>query len=113
MPAHGLLVVEVGMDTVSKDSMGTQEVVRQVALQRVRRDRQDCQELRGLQELPGLETMEVLQTGRQGDQGHRDVWVHIEGIHLGPMVGVDEVTEVQNCCCCLRCCRGLWQVVRS
>ena len=29
VPAHGLPVVEVGMDTVSKDSTGTQEVVHQ------------------------------------------------------------------------------------
>ena len=44
MPIHGLPVAEVGMDTVSKDSMGNQEVVFQV----VCHDRQDRQELQGL-----------------------------------------------------------------
>ena len=86
------------MDTVSKDSTETQEVVCQervvlyvvlqevcqVALQGVCRDRQDHWELRGLQGIWGLETIEVLQTGCQEDQCHWEAWVHIEGIHLGP-----------------------------
>ena len=70
MPAHGLPVVEVDMGKVFKGSKGTQEVVlqavlqevRQVTLQRVRRDRQDRRELWGLQEVLNLETVEVLQT---------------------------------------------------
>ena len=122
MPARGLPVVEVDMGTVSKGNTETQEVVHPdrvalqdtVVLQRVRRDRQDCRELRGLQEALGLETVEVLQTGRQEGQGCWEVWVHVEGSHLGPEVGVDEVVEGQNCHCHLhRHCWGLWQVVHN
>ena len=112
MPAHGLPVVDVDMDTVSKDSTGTQEVVHQdkvvlqerVVLQGVRHDRRDCRELRGLQGALGSETVEVPQTDRQGDQGRREVWVHVEGSLLVPEVGVDEVVEGQSRCCRLRRC---------
>ena len=102
--------------TVSRGSKGTQEVVRQdrVVLQGVHRECQDCQELQGLQEALVLETVEVLQMGRQEDLGSWEVWVHVEGIHLGPKVGVDKVVEDQNCHCHLHShCWGLQQVVHN
>ena len=58
--------------------------------------------------------MEVFQTGCQEGQGHREVWVHVEGSHLGPEVGVNEVVGGQNHHCRLRHrCQGLQQVVRD
>ena len=123
MPVCVLPVVEADTGMVSKGSMGTQEVVCQdkgvlqdrvvlqviiqAVLQGVHRDRQDRRELRGVQEALGLETVEVLQTGCQEGQGCREAWVHVEGSHLGPKVGVNEVVEGRSLCW------GLRQVVRG
>ena len=109
MPVRDSRVVAADTGMESKGSTETQEVGRQdkgvlqdraalqavlqevcqVALQGVHRDRQDCRDLRDLQEVLGSETVEVLQTGRQVDQDRREAWVHVEGSHLGPKVGVN------------------------
>ena len=113
MPVRDSRVVAADTGTESKGSTETQEVGRQdkgvlqdrvvlqvvlqevcqAVLQGARRDRQDRRELRGVQEALGLETVEVLQTGCQEGQGCREAWVHVEGSHLGPKVGVNEVVE--------------------
>ena len=52
--------------------------------------------------------------GRQEGPGCWEVWVHIEGSHLVPEVGVNKVVEGQNHHHRLHCRRrGLRQVVRN
>ena len=52
--------------------------------------------------------------GRQEGQGGWEAWVHIEGSHLSPEVGVNKVVEGQNCHHHLRYRHwGLRQVVRD